>query len=128
MRPLALVLVLLFAAVDAAAERRWQTGTWVDVGVKRRVVDFGPGASGFGRPNSTPTMRAMADVHTYVIEAGNLRFELEDVVQIGRQSVEAVIGQPVTFAVDKKTVYVRDADGAEHRLRLLKKTQKAAAS
>jgi hypothetical protein len=89
-------------------------------------VDFGPGGSGFGRPNSTPAMRAMADVHTYVIEAGNLRFELEDVVQVGRGSVEAVIGQSVTFAVDKKTVYVRDADGAEHKLRLLKKTQKPA--
>jgi hypothetical protein len=126
MRPLALVFVLLLVAVDAAAERRWQTGTWADVGVKRRVVDFGPGASGFGRPNSTPAMRAMADVHTYVIEAGNQRFELEDVVQVGRLSVDAVVGQSVTFAVDKKTVYVRDANSAEHRLRLVKKTQKTA--
>jgi hypothetical protein len=126
MRPLALIVVLLSLAVGAAAERRWQTGTWAEADVKRRVVDFGPGASGFGRPNNTPPMRAMADVHTYVIEAGNLRFELEDVVQVGRGSVEAVVGQPVTFAVDKKTVYVRDADGGERKLRLLKKTPKAA--
>jgi hypothetical protein len=114
--------VLLLTVVDAAAERRWQTGKWFDVGVKRRVVDFGPGASGFDRPNRTPQMRAMADVHTYVIEAGDLRFELEDVVQVGRRSVDAVVGQPVTFAVEKKTVYVRDADGAEHKLRLTKRT------
>ena len=69
-------------------------------------------------------MRAMADVHTYIIEAGDLRFELEDVVQVGRRSVDAVVGEPVTFAVEKKTVYVRDADGAEHKLRLTKKTKR----
>ena len=35
-----------------AAERRWQTGTWGDVTTKRRLIDFGPGASPFGRPGS----------------------------------------------------------------------------
>lgn len=124
MRSLVLLFVLLAAAVDATADRRWQTGRWFDVGVKRRVVDFGPGVSSFGRPNSAPSMAAMADVHTYVIDAGDLRYELEDVVQVGRRSVEAVVGASVTFAVERKTVYVRDADGAEHKLRLMKKTIK----
>jgi hypothetical protein len=123
MRLTTMLLLLLFG-VAASAERLWQTGTWADVGVKRKVVDFGPGASGFGRPSSTPTMQAMADVHTYVIEAGDSRYELEDVVQVGRRSVEAAIGGSVTFAVDKKTVYVRDPDGAEHKLRLRKKTKR----
>jgi len=124
MRSVVLVGVCLVAAIDVAAERRWQTGRWFDVGVKRRVIDFGPGSSGFDRPGRTPSMRAMADVHTYIIEAGDLRFELEDVVQVGRRSVDAVVGEPVTFAVEKKTVYVRDADGAEHKLRLTKKTKR----
>jgi hypothetical protein len=122
---IALLLCLVVTTAAVSAERQWQTGTWADVGIKRKVIDFGPGASGFGRPGSAPEMRAMADVHTYVIEAGNLRFEIEDVVQVGRPSVEAVPGGAVTFAVDRKTVYVRDAGGAEHRLRLTKKTAKS---
>ena len=117
-----IVVLILLLGASLSAERLWQTGTWTDVGVKRKVVDFGPGASGFGRPSSTPTMQAMADVHTYVIEAGDTRYELEDVVQVGRRSVEAAVGQSVTFAIDKKTVYVRDPDGAEHKLRLRKKS------
>lgn len=124
-----LQLVLLFLVITAAicngAERQWQTGTWTDVGLKRKVIDFGPGASGFGQPRTTPTMRAMADVHTYVIETAALRLELEDVVQIGHASVEAVVGAPVTFALEKKTVYVREPGGREYRLRITKKTSKA---
>ena len=121
----ALLTVLLLASASLAADRLWQTGTWTDVGIKRTVVDFGPGASGFGPPNATPAMRAMADVHTYVIEAGDMRLELEDVVQVGHRSVEAAIGGSVTFAIDKKTVYVRDADGTEHRLRLRKRSKRS---
>ena len=128
MRALTLLCAFLVAAVDGTAERRWQTGTWFDVGVKRRVIDFGPGSSGFGRPNNSPPMRAMADVHTYVIEIGEVLLELEDVVQVGRRSVEAVVGTSVTFAVEKKTVYIRDADGAEHKMRLKKKTTKPISS
>ena len=116
-----IVLVLLIVSAGGGADRHWQTGTWTDIGVKRQVVDFGPGASGFGRPNSTPAMRAMADVRTYVIETATLRLELKDVVQIGHQSVDATIGGAVTFAVEKNTVYIRDAGGAEHRLRVTRK-------
>ena len=123
MRWIALLLVLA-APVCAAAERHWQTGTWTDASVKRQVVDFGPGASGFGRPNSTPTMRAMADVRTYVIETAQLRLELKDVVQVGHQSVDATVGGAVTFAIEKNTVYIRDSDGTEHRLRVTRKVPK----
>ena len=69
-------------------------------------------------------MRAMADVRTYVIETDTLRLEIEDVVPIGRRSLDVSIGDRVTFAVDKKSVYVRDADGKEHKLRLTKRTAK----
>src|SRR5919201_5910917 len=122
MRTSLLIMCLLTAGtICDAKERQWQTGTWTDVGMKRKVIDFGPGASGFSRPNSAPTMRAMADVHTYVIETAALRLELEDVVEIGHASVEAVVGAPVTFALEKKTVYVRDGTGREYRLRVTKK-------
>lgn len=125
-------LAILFALVSlsalAAAERHWQTGKWIDVSVKRRMVDFGPGSSPFGgggRP-SAPSMRAQADVRTYVIETDGLRLELEDVVKINTRSIDAVIGLPVTFALEKNSVYVRDADGLEHKLRVTKKTNKPA--
>lgn len=120
------LLVTIFLATGclaSAAERHWQVGKWIDVGVARQMLDFGPGASGFGPPTA-PSMRAMADVRTYVIETDDLRLELKDVVPIGRRSVEATVGEPVTFALEKNSVYVRDPDGTEHRLRLVKKSDK----
>jgi hypothetical protein len=123
-----ILFVLASICTLAAAERHWQTGKWIDVSVKRRMVDFGPGASPFGdgRPSS-PAMRAQADVRTYVIETDTLRLELEDVVKVNSRSIDAVIGLPVTFALEKNSVYVRDADGIEHKLRVTKKTNKPAA-
>ena len=123
----AVVCLLAISAVPTAAERHWQTGKWIDVSVKRRMVDFGPGSSPFGgngAPRSAPTMRAMADVRIYVIETDELRLELEDVVQVNTRSIDAVIGLPVTFALEKNSVYVRDADGIEHKLRVTKKISK----
>ena len=126
MRRTVAVFVALAAtcAVSLEAERHWQTGTWGDVTTKRRIVDFGPGSSGFGRPGSSPQMRAMADVRRFVIETDDLRLEMEDTVPVGRRSFEATVGRMVTFALEKNTVYVRDAGGTEHKLRLLKKIER----
>jgi hypothetical protein len=122
---LAIVFVLAFVSVVGAGERHWQAGKWIDVNVKRRMVDFGPGASPFGGgQRSAPTMRAMADVKTYVIETDDLRLELEDVVQVNTRSIDAVVGLPVTFALEKNSLYVRDSDGVEHKLRVTKKTSR----
>jgi hypothetical protein len=120
------VLVAAMAGVGIAADRKWQTGTWGDITTTRRVVDFGPGASGFGRPGSTPEMRALADIRHFVIETDEMRIEAEDTVSVSRRSFDATSGTRVTFAVDKKTVYIRDADGGEHKLRLLKRIGRAA--
>ena len=70
-------------------------------------------------------MRAMADVRVYAIETDDLRLELKDVVPVGRRSIEVIIGTAVTFAIDKNSVYVKDADGTEHKLRLTKKVAKS---
>jgi hypothetical protein len=107
---------------STAADRHWETGTWTDVSVTRQMVDFGPGSTPFNRGPAVPTMRAMADVRIYVIETETLHLELKDVVQINKRSLDAVVGQPVTFALDKKTIYVRDSDGTEHKLRVTKQT------
>ena len=124
---LAILFVLLLVPVVSAAERHWQTGKWIDVSVKRRMVDFGPGSSPFGsgggRP-STPAMVAQADVRTYVIETDDLRLELEEVAQVNTRSIDAVIGLPVTFALERSTVYVRDSHNVEHKLKVTKKINK----
>jgi len=123
-KPFLILFVFLAVSPLGAGERHWQTGKWIDVSVKRRMVDFGPGASPFGagsgRP-STPSMKAQADVKTYVIETDTLRLELEEVAQVNTRSIDAVIGLPAVFALEKNTVYVRDSDNVEHKLRVTKK-------
>lgn len=116
------VTLVMAGAGAGGATRHWQTGRWTSVESARRIVDFGPGASGFGAPNAPPPLRAMAEVRTYVIEADGLRLELEDVGAVGRRAVDAVVGELVTFALEKNTVYVRGADEREFKLRVTKKT------
>ena len=116
------IVVVAMGVLGLAAERKWQTGTWGEVTTKRRFVDFGPGSSPFGQSGpSSPSMRAMADIRHFVIETDSMRLELEDTVSIRRRSLDATAGEKVTFALDKKTVYVRDADGTEHKLRVVKR-------
>ena len=64
-------------------------------------------------------------VRVYVIETDVLRFELTDVAPATRRTVDALVGEEVTFAVDKNTLYVRDRNGVEHRLRVTKKLLKS---
>jgi hypothetical protein len=119
-------LLLALTTSVAAADKRWQTGTWGDTQTTRQMVDFGPGSSSFGSPKpSSPSMRAMADVYVYIIETDEMHLELKDVVPVGRRSVDVVPGAAVTFALQKSTVYVRDPDGTEHKLRVTKKVEKA---
>jgi hypothetical protein len=117
-------ILLLCGTGPEAADRHWQTGTWTEVRVSRQVVDFGPGSTPFDRASSAPAMRAMADVHVYVIETETLRLELKDVVQVNKRTMDAVVGTLVTFAVEKKTAYVKDADGTEHKLTVTKQATK----
>ncbi len=122
-RTVLLLTLLVSAASVCAAERHWQTGRCVRFETKRKTIDFGPGASPFSGP-SGPALRALADVRTYVIENDDVRLELEDVVPIGRRSAELFVGEPVTFAVEKNSVYIRETDGKEYRLRVTKQTPK----
>ncbi|HZT77342.1 MAG TPA: hypothetical protein VFA27_11830 [Vicinamibacterales bacterium] len=126
MRAIVLPLVCLLVTGVAAAERHWQTGTWGDVATARQMIDFGPGQSSFGPPNAGVPMRALAEVRVFVIETDDTRYELRDTVPITHRSIDVVVGGPVTFAVEKNTVYVRDQDGTEHKLRLTKKTATSA--
>lgn len=128
MRAIVLSVVCFAVASLVAAERHWQTGTWADMSTTRQMVDFGPGQSGFGPPNAGVQMQALAEVRVFVIETDDTRYELKDTVPVNRRSIDVVLGERVTFAVDKNTVYVRDANGTEHKLRLTKKLSKSEAA
>ena len=123
-RPIGLGIawLALIVAGGFAAERPWQTGTWVDVRTTRPKVVFGLQPS----PNSpgpyTPPVATL--VRVYVIETEVLRFELTDIAPASRRTVDVVVGEAVTFAVDKNTLYVRDPNGVEHRLRVTKTLRK----
>jgi hypothetical protein len=123
-----LLLIAIGGSAVVGADRKWQTGTWADISTKRRMVDFGPGSSGFGRPGSSPQMKAMAEIRRFVIETDDLRLEAEDTVPVGRRSIDVSVGGMVTFALDKNALYIRMADGSEQKLRLVKKTARTAES
>jgi hypothetical protein len=121
------LLAILIAGVCAAAERQWQTGTWTDVGTKRTpwVGDAAARSGPFpGGPTRPP---GMTEVGTYVIETADLRLDLEDVVPLGSHGAferSVTIGAAVTFALSKNIAYIRNADGTEYRLRVIKKRPK----
>ena len=121
----AMIVLMTMAGVSRAAERQWQTGTWGEVGSRRQLVDVGPGSSGVGSSGTAPAVRAMANVRIYVIETAEVRLELQDTVPVGRRSLDVTPGAKATFALDKTSVYVREANGTEHRLLLTKRIPKA---
>ena len=122
-RIIALLLVIsVFAAWGSAAERTWQKGTWRDVQVKRPKVVFGaaPNSPNTGAPRTSPP--APQEIRTYVIETDTRRFEIRETVTADTPRMDVLVGEPVEFAVEKKTVWVKDLQGHEHRLTLVKES------
>ena len=127
LRQAAVLLVVLMVAVCAAADRKWQTGTWVDAGIKRTPYIGAGGNPPYG-PEGAPSVKTVIpEVGTYVIETDEERIELQDMAPIGSGGSldpSVVLGTKVTFAIEKKTAYIRKADGKEHRLLMLKRGRK----
>jgi len=124
------VLAVLLVAVCAAADRQWQSGTWISVGTTTTPWVGDPSA---GNRPMTPGPIAggssMTEVATYVIETTALRLELQGIEPIagGKNAfdLEVKVGAPVTFALEgKRTVFVKRSNGKEQRLLLTKKTAK----
>ena len=115
---LTLAVALVTANTWAAgAERVWQTGTWSGVQVVRPKVVFGVArAPRIGSPSP-----AIVEVRTYVIETDDLRLELKENTTSDAYRIDATVGAPVTFALEKNTVYIKEADGAERKLSVTKK-------
>jgi hypothetical protein len=106
-----------------AVDRAWQTGTWKDVQAKRPKVVFGVPA---GDPNSggRRSPPAARETRVYVIETDDLRLELKQDATVETPRLDALVGEPVTFAIEKNNVYIKDAKGHETKLSVTKKTQK----
>ena len=112
--------VLCGCAAIGAAERVWQTGTWREAKVERPKVFFSVQTAD---PNSNlPRTAPARETRTYVIETGALRLELRQDATVDTPRIDVLIGQPVTFALEKKTVYVKDLEGREHKLNVRKQT------
>jgi hypothetical protein len=121
-RRTAMALVICALAVQGVhvAERVWQTGTWRDVKVERPKVMFGVQPRD---PNSNlPRTAAAREIRTYVIETATMRLELRQDATADTPRIDALVGQPVSFALEKKTLYVKDEDGREHRLSVRRQT------
>ena len=115
-------LLVILALAQVTAERRWQTGTWIQMGV-RRTAFVGDAANERFPPG--PIKPSMTEVATYVIETDERRYDLQGMVAIGSDGFErtVAVGKPIMFAIEKKTAYIK-LDTGEYRLLVLKNEPK----
>jgi hypothetical protein len=117
---LAAIVCAVVGAAAGAAEREWQSGTWREAKVERPKVLFSVQSRD---PNSNlPRTAAAREVRTFVIDSSTHRLELRQDATVDTPRIDVLLGQPVTFAIEKKNVYVRDGEGKEHKLSLRKQT------
>ena len=119
-----IAVIVASSVVCAAAERKWQTGICTDVGTKRDAR-VGAAAAGSGPFVRGGTSRGtLPEVATFVIETETLRIEAQELQPIGPETLNLKAGDPVSLAIEKKTLYVRDAKGGERRLLITRSTVK----
>jgi hypothetical protein len=118
-----LLAAIICAAVGVTAvaeEREWQTGTWRETTIERPKVMFSVQPRD---PNSNvPRTAAARETRTFVIDTKTHRLELRQDATVDTPRIDVVLGQPVVIAIEKKTVYVKDGEGKEHKLNLRKQT------
>jgi hypothetical protein len=120
-RGLLAVLVSVPVAALMAAEREWQTAIWRDAKIDRPRVLFGVQPRD---PNSNLPQAAVArEIRTFVIETSTHVLELRQDATVDTPHIDVLPGQTVRIAIEKKTVYVKDGLGKEHKLSLRKQTR-----
>ena len=87
------ILLTLAVSTAAAADRKWQSGTWRDSG----------------------------DARTYVIVADTFRLHLEDVPASESRAMKVAANTIVKFALEDSRIVVLDSRGKEHELRVVRK-------
>lgn len=117
---IALTALVGWAAVLPAAERQWQSATWRDFQVERPKVLFNVQPR---NPNSNLPHTAVArEIRTFVVETSTHVLELRQDATVDTPHIDVVPGQPVRIAIEKKTVYIKDGLGKEHKMSLRKQT------
>lgn len=117
---LAAVLCAVIGATAIAAEREWQNGTWRETNIERPKVLFSVQSRD---PNSSvPRTAAAREIRTFVIDTSTHRLELRQDATVDTPRIDVLLGEPVVIAIEKKTVYVKDAEGKEYKLSLRKQT------
>ena len=119
---LMIVLSVLVSAavVSVAAQRQWQSATWRDFKIERPKVLFNVQPRD---PNSNVPNTAVArEIRTFMVETSTHLLELRQDATVETPHIEVVPGQLVRIAIEKKTVYVRDGLGKEHKMSLRKQT------
>jgi len=118
------LLVVVFSMVATAAwpaDKTWQTGTWREVKVERPKFTFGgtPSMPNSGAPR-TPV--APREKRTYVIETDTIRIEMRQDTTADTPHVDALVGEPVTFALEKNTIWIKQDTGREYKMSITKKS------
>jgi len=118
------MFALCLVVCVCAAERVWQSGTWRDMEIKRPKIVFGVAPNNPANGAPTKSQPASQEIRTYVIETETTRFELRENSTVDTPRINVLVGEPVQFAVEKKTVWVKDQNGHEHKLSLVKQSKK----
>lgn len=114
------LLCAVVGATPVAEERKWQSGTWRETKIERPKVLFSVQSRD---PNSSlPRTAAAREIRTFVIDTSTHRLELRQDATSDTPRIDMLLGQPVVIAIEKKTVYVKDGEGKEHKLSLRKQT------
>jgi hypothetical protein len=117
---LAAIVSATLGVMVIAEERQWQSGTWRDTNIERPKVLFSVQSRD---PNSSlPRTAAAREIRTFVIDTRTHRLELRQEATVDTPRIDVLVGEPVVIAIDKKTVYVKDGEGKEHKLSLRKQT------
>ncbi len=117
---LAAIVSATLGVMVIAEERQWQSGTWRETKIERPKVLFSVQSRD---PNSSlPRTAAAREIRTFVIDTRTHRLELRQEATVDTPRIDVLVGEPVVIAIDKKTVYVKDGEGKEHKLSLRKQT------
>ena len=117
---LAAFICALGSVAASAAERDWQNGILRDAKVERPKVLFSVQSRD---PNSNlPRTASAREIRTFIIETSTHRLELRQDATVETPRFDILPGQPVLIAIEKKTVYVKDGEGREHKLSVRKQT------
>lgn len=102
-------MLSLFSAATIAAPRDWTSGTLISIDERKELTG--------SKKGSVIEKRVWA----YSIDAGSVIYEAE---RASKRPIQIEINGPVSFALHKTDLYVKDSSGHEFKLDLLKTTRK----